>query len=241
MYVEFVQDDSLIDDAIIIEDVARPCETLCNDLMDKQRQGPDGSIELALRRCIGGKESWWGCVAEILLKRQSRELLVNRLGLTPPCSPPVDPGAAFLKAEIKTITCVTLFSQALASRVAWSQLMFRFQLPFALAFMLSTSKVTRKEHMASLKLLILALVGCQDAYISGASRVKEVLEDAGCDDGLSIEIMALLLQENFDENSLELRRLMRRFYSGGLSTFDLLEKCFAHLSDVVNRSVKNKK
>lgn len=46
----------------------------------------------------------------------------------------------------------------------------------------------------------------------------------------------MCVQSDYDPNLLELRALMRRYACGTASTFDLLEKTFAHLTDLAKRT-----
>ena len=192
-------------------------------------------------RCMGGQDSWWGTVSEILLQQHDRKLLVDHLRLAPPCQPPVSADLPYIQEDIDSLKSVIAFSNALSSRVAWSQMMFRMCLPHGTAFMVSRSLSKRTAGMALLKNMIEALVKAQDTP-NKPSALEEILSDIfWSDEALPIEIMALCMQSNYDTSCPPLRRVMIRFFAGSSTTADTLERCFAHLTDIVSRQSKNKK
>lgn len=60
--------------------------------------------------------------------------------------------------------------------------------------------------------------------MSGIHGLDELLDDVGwVDEPLPTEIMALLLQSDFDASNYQLRCLMMRYYNGSCSTAFILE------------------
>jgi hypothetical protein len=73
------------------------------------------------------------------------------------------------------------------------------------------------------------------------THLKFVLQDLSWDEeALPIEIIAMLVQSDFDADDLELRRLARRYWWGSNTTEKTLEKCFAHLTKVIQVANENK-
>ena len=240
MFADFVQDDSLRDDAIIIDEITRPLESEHNSDLEQQSESTTKQLEWYCNRCLGGQDSWWGVVAEILCKRHDKDLF-RRLRLAPPCNPPVPFDAPYIQDDIRTLEKAIVFSNALASRYVWSQMLFRYTLPHGIAFLLSRSAQRRKDGMILLKQMVEAVVSAQDKP-SQSKDLQEILADIGwADESLPIEIMALLMQSDYDPSCMELRRLAMRYYSGSSTTAHVLERCFAHLTDVFARHSKNKK
>ena len=242
MFAEFTADDHVRHVAATLEFIGRALESRCFKDMDAQRKGSEAQLQYLLERATGSnKDSWWETVADILLARHDA-CLVDVLRMTPQCTPPVSLDSELVTEDIKQLESAMKYSDCLASRVAWSQLIFRFTLPFAAMFMVSTSKQVRAKGMRHLKAVIETVLKLQDAVIAGDEKCQLVLNDIyWADEALSIEIMALSVQSDYDSNLLALRSLMRRYGCGTSCTFDLLEKCFSHLSDIVkrhNRSLK---
>ncbi len=243
MFAEFVGEEALHRHAIIIEDVGRPLETAYNDDLDIQRQSQADLLKWAADRCMGGRDSWWGTVSNILLKQHDKRLM-QKLGMVPSCNPPVSIGQPWIQDDVECLKLVVDFANCLGSRIAWSEMMFRYTLPHGLAFMLSTSPSKRKTSMELLQRIVKIVVRVEEMILdkSAGPMVLEAYHDLGWpQEPLPREIMMRLLQCDFDSNDKELRRLATRYFAGSSTTTDILERAFAHLSDIAARSSKNKK
>ena len=63
-----------------------------------------------------------------------------------------------------------------------------------------------------------------DLQLAGIHGLEAILDDVGwADEPLPTEIMALLLQSNYDASNYQLRGLMMRYYSGSSSTAFILD------------------
>ena len=200
IFADLVSDDDLRSDALILEGVARPIETMCWTDVQAQRD-PDNWIDFAVSRCATGSadtphyhDGWWGAVAETLMSRHDQTLL-KRLRLTGACNPPANPLSEWVQQEVRTLTKVCKFSDALASRITWAQLIFWYTLPHAADFLASPDSTKRHQCMPHLKLIVSTLLKAQDAWLGGNRRVEPSLKLIGWDrEPLCIEIMALLVQ-----------------------------------------------
>ena len=242
MYAEFTQDESLREDAIIMDQVSRPLESHFNASIKEQSGGMKQMIDWACNRCTGAQKSWWFAVDEVLNIGGTSDLLME-LGISMRCSSHVQM-QPFLQPEMNVLQRLLRFARALASRFAWSQMVYKYTLPHALGFMLSNRREVRLEGMAHLKTMVEAVVSAQDAVLrSPDALLVELLDDLAWDEeALCIEVMALLLQSDFDPDNLELRILARRYWAGSCTTALILEKCFAWLNNVFNcyTGIRNK-
>ena len=72
--------------------------------------------------------------------------------------------------------------------------------------------------------------------------VAELLQDlAWHREPLNLELMAMLIQSDYDPQNRDLLQLISRLKSGTSTTKDLIESCFAHLTDVSRRQSKNQR
>ena len=123
------------------------------------------------------------------------QTLLKRLRLTGACNPPANPLSEWVQQEVRTLTKVCKFSDALASRITWAQLIFWYTLPHAADFLASPDSTKRHQRMPHLKLIVSTLLKAQDAWLGGNRQVEPSLKLIGWDrEPLCIEIMALLVQ-----------------------------------------------
>lgn len=133
--------------------------------MDIQRKGPEAQLKFAIERATGsGEDNWWGTVSDIILTRHDKDL-VKVLRMTPQCVPPLSLDSSIAAEDVRELKSAHAYSDALAARVAWSQLMFRWTLPHAASFMISTSRSFRRRHMPHLRNMITALLQLQECCI----------------------------------------------------------------------------
>ena len=243
IFADLIQDQELRDRAVIIEGVARPLECGINHDLEQQRKGHVHWVSYAVNRCVGGLDSWWNSTVQTMAMRHDPKFLIDRLRLTGPCVPPLSVEAPFLQGEVAKTNLVCDFSDALSARHAWSNMLFSWTLPHGAAFMASPDADVRKQHMQNhFAPMIKALLAAHDAYLGGNLRVSAALQSIGWDDeALPIEILALLVQSGFDPDNQAIRSIMNIYLRGNASDMDILEKCFAHLSDIASRHSKNKK
>jgi len=243
IFVDLIMNDQLRDRAVIIEGVARPLEYGINYDLEQQRKGHSHWVSYAVNRCVGGLDSWWNSTVQTMAMRHDPKFLIDRLRLSGPCVPPLSVEEPFLQSEVAKMNLVCDFSDALSARHVWSNMFFSWTLPHGAAFMASPDADVRKQHMQNhFAPMIKALLAAHDAYLGGNLRVSAALQSIGWDDeALPIEILALFVQSGFDPDNQAIRSIMNIYLRGNASDMDILEKCFAHLSDIASRHSKNKK
>jgi hypothetical protein len=221
MFHDFQTDRQLQLHAIVVTEVAGPLEYQYVTDLQEQAKGSDGRAAWAAKRA-SGTEVWWATAIAILLKAQSMPLMA-RLGLSPPCNPPVayDNSQAWLEDEKSLVKLLHHFATILAANTVWANMMFMLCLPSAIAGLLHTRKALRREAM---------------------DRLKTCLEDVAFNvQQLPREIMARALQCGFDADNQDIRLLALNLYAGSATTKDILESTFAHLTDILQRQAKCQK
>ena len=240
MYFDLISDRRLQIDAICITEVSQPLVAMYQSGLKMQK---DNQLAFAIQRAQAGEGSWWSTCGEILEKIHSSSLLL-RMGLTQRLGEEAaeEEDHEWLAAEGQMLQTVYDFSVALASNVAWSQVMFRYSLPHAIAPLASRNRKVREDAMALLKKMVDALLAAKRPEHDGNTDLQKVLDAlAWHRQPLAAEVVMSLRQTHFDPHSEETRRVAVELYAGSATTKDVLESTFGFLQDVSRRCSKNQK
>ncbi|CAK9104319.1 unnamed protein product [Durusdinium trenchii] len=158
------------------------------------------------------------------------------------CYPPAD--VNYLLDDAELVEVATKFAVELAANTSWAQMLYTMTLPLACGTLLSQKKADRVSCLKHLRVLVESILKAED-WVMRKPLLDLVLTDlAYHEEPLVREIMALLTQGNFDLNSAEIKsaqKLALRMFSSTWSTKEILESTFAHLTDLITKSNKNKR
>ena len=239
MNLDILSDEEVRAHACIIVHVTTPLHCQYQSELKAQTNGLASLIQWAAARANG---EWVHVVYSILGVQSSSELYAAMR-----CAPHCDPPAAFdwgtIQDDITLTQQVTSFAIELAANCAWAHMLYTFTLPLASAALLSRQRAEQKTAMRRLQSLVLSIL-IAEKQCDRKPVLNRILEDLAYQQEPFVrELMFLLKKGKFDIDSDEsstVRKLMMRFFGSSSSTKEILESTFAHLSDVVSRSNKNK-
>ena len=240
MNYDFLHEAKLREKAVILVDVAWPLyERYCQDL--QQQKGS----RVELLRWVGMRSRGSGFkVTHAILRVLTSHCFYERMRLAPYSRTPLPPDHADLAHDRELVANAYDFAIELGANWTWSQLMFKYTLPFATAALLDGDRAPAMTHLKEMV----------EAVIQAEEKIKRKLAPPGLravydclswtEEPFCRELMVMLRKINYSTDVAEvrpIRRLMIRLFSGSSTTREILECCFSHLQDVSARTVKNKK
>eukprot|EP00435_Cladocopium_sp_Y103_P065603 s253_g27.t1 len=240
MNFDFLHEAKLREKAVILVDVAWPLyERYSQDLQHQKGN------RVELLRWVSARSRGSGFrVTHAILRVLASPRLYERMRLAPRSRRPLPPDHVDLVYDTELVSNAYRFGIELGSNWTWSQLLFKYTLPFATAALLDGD---RTPVMAHLKEMVEAVIRAEEKIKRNVAPpgLRDVYNSLSwTEEPFCRELMIMLRKINYStgmEDVRPIRRLMIRLFSGSSTTREILECCFSHLQDVAARSVKNKK
>ena len=154
MVRDFLSDRKLQVQGIIMTEIGQPLEDAY--AADLKAQCPDKRSDLlnwCANRALGGEESWWTTVTQILLKPH-QPALFQRLHLPGPTTTPVRIDEPWLSQDRDTTNWIYEFAWTLSANLVWSEILFKWTFPLGTAVLASTDPEIRKHGMAAYSVVV---------------------------------------------------------------------------------------
>ena len=240
MNYDFLHEAQLREKAVILVDVAWPLyERYSQDLQQQK------SNRVELLRWVGARSRGSGFkVTHAILRVLASPRFYERMRLAPHSARPLPPDHADLVYDTELVSNAYNFAIELGANWTWSQLLFKYTLPFATAALLVGD---RDPVMIHLKDMVEAVIQAEEKIKRNLAppSLRAVYDSLSwTEEPFCRELMAMLRNINYSTDIAEvrpIRRLMIRLFSGSSTTREILECCFSHLQDVAARTVKNKR
>lgn len=241
----FAQDSFLQIQAIALAWLTMPVETEYAADLRAMGKGPVHQGQWSAGRAQGSHH-WKRTLGEIIHILQSPGIY-SRLRLTTPTSSTYDPDReqpGFMQEELKTVEVIWDFGLAMVAEYTVTHIMFGISLPHSFAVFLLPEATERAAAVSIVEIVIRAVLKAHEFIHDGKANadLQECVRDLGWPKlQVALEMIALLLQCNFNPNDESCMAYARKVFQGSSSTKDLLESVFAHLRDVSYKGNKNQR
>ena len=247
MVYEFLSDRSLQLCAIIVVYISAPIEAeYASDL--KSMEGGPICQGLWAERSVG-KKSWWATARKILEATYGVKLL-QRLNFTRPHEQiPHDSDHTWLRQEQDLAQLACDFGHELFARYVWANIPFMFNLPQAFALYLLADRDARAAALEILGGVLTSVFNAQQHWRECLTRDKQKAHDletvfnhiGWCHHQLATELLAFMLQSDFNPDHVPCRQLAAKLFRGSSTTKHCLEDVFAHLQSMTAKATNNKR
>lgn len=239
----FSQDDWLQIQGILLLALTEPIEEEYQADLRAMQDGPKAMGIWTARRSQGTTH-WKKTCAKILQVLQTQGLY-KRLRFTPTGQ---GMGGSYCGAlaEEETKVMKQMFDLGLEaiSQYVCTHVMFSYNLPHSFAVFLLQDPKERAEAVASIKTVVEAVLLANEQILAGNStaELNECMMDLGWPrTQVSLIMVALLLQCDFNPNDFRCIRLAQDIFHGSSTTKDCLENVFAHMRNISLKANKNQR
>ncbi len=239
----FSQDDFLEIQGILIIALTEPIEAEYQADLRAMQDGPKKMGIWSARRSQGTTH-WKKTCANILQVLQTQPLY-KRLRFTPTSQGMGDSyRGALAEEETRVVKQMWGLGLEAISQYVCTHVMYTYNLPHSFAVFLLEDPTERAEAVASIREVVEAVLVANELILAGQAteELKECVMDLGWPKTqVSLEMMALLLQCDFNPNDFRCIRLAQTIFRGSSTTKDSLENVFSHMRNISLKANKNQR